>query len=89
MVLAVYNERDLLWRKVISIKFGEVAGGLNTSDIRGGYGNGLWENIRKDWITFYQNTTFSLGNGRSSAFEMIFSEVRMRYAMLSPLYLTW
>ena len=30
------NERDPPWRMMITIKFGEVAGGQNTSDIRGG-----------------------------------------------------
>ena len=30
------NERDSLWRMVISTKFGEEAGGWNTRDIRGG-----------------------------------------------------
>ena len=32
------NERDPLWRLVISTKFGEEDGGWNTNDIRGGYG---------------------------------------------------
>ena len=31
------NERDSLWRLVISTKFGEGDGGWNTNDIRGGY----------------------------------------------------
>ena len=42
------NERDSLWRLVISTKFGEEDGGWNTSDIRGGYGTGLWTDIRKE-----------------------------------------
>ena len=62
------NERDPLWRMVISIKFGEENGGWNTSDIRGGYGTGLWKNIRKEWLSLSQNTSFSLGNGRRLGF---------------------
>ena len=50
---------------MISIIFGEEDGGLNTSDIRGDYGTGLWKDIRKEWLTLSQNTTFSLGNGRT------------------------
>ena len=42
------NERDTLWRLVISTKFGEEDGGWNTSDIRGGYDIGLWKDIRKE-----------------------------------------
>ena len=62
------NERDPLWRMVISIKFGEENGGWNTSDIRGGYGTGLWKDIIKEWLTLSQNTSFSLGNGRRLGF---------------------
>ena len=42
------NEGDSLWRLVISTKFGEEVGGWNTRDIRGGYGTGLWKDIRKE-----------------------------------------
>ena len=62
------NESDSLWRLVISTKFGEEVGGWNTKDIRGGYGTGLWKDIRKEWITFSQNTISSLGNGRRLGF---------------------
>ena len=62
------NERDSLWRLVISTKFGEEAGGWKTRDIRGGYGIGLWKDIRKEWLTFSQNIISSLGNGRRLGF---------------------
>ena len=62
------NERDALWRLVISTKFGEGDGGWNTNDMRGGYGTGLWKDISKEWITFYQNSTSCLGNGRRLRF---------------------
>ena len=62
------NERDSLWRLVISTKFGEEVGGWNTRDIRGGYGTGLWKDIRKEWLTFSKNTISSLGNGRRLGF---------------------
>ena len=58
------NERDSLWRLVISAKFGEEVGGWNSRDIRGGFGSGLWKDIRKEWLTFSQNSVSSLGNGR-------------------------
>ena len=62
------NERDSLWRLVISTKFGEEAGGWYTRDIRGGFGTGLWKDIRKEWLTFSQNAIPSLGNGRRLGF---------------------
>ena len=53
---------------VINTKFGEDDGGWNTNDIRGGYGTGLWKDISKEWITFSQNSSSSLGNGRRLRF---------------------
>ena len=62
------NERDSLWRLVISTKFGEENGGWNTRDIRGAYGTGLWKVIRKEWLTFSHNSISDLGNGRRLGF---------------------
>ena len=62
------NERDSLWRMVISTKFGEEAGGWHTRDIRGGFGTGVWKDIRKEWLIFSQNAIPSLGNGRRLGF---------------------
>ena len=62
------NERDSLWRLDISTKFGEEDGGWNTSDIRGGYDTSLWKDIRKEWLTFSQDSISSLGNGRRLRF---------------------
>ena len=62
------NEREPLWRRVISRKCGELVGGWNTGDIRGGYGTGLWKDIRKGWHTLSQNVVFSLGDVRRLRF---------------------
>ena len=62
------NERDSLWCLVISTKFGEGDGGWNSNDIKGGYDTGLWKDISKEWITFSQNATSPLGNGRRLRF---------------------
>ena len=62
------NERDSLWRMVISTKFGEEAGGWHTRNIRGGFGTGVWKDIRKVWLIFSQNAIPSLGNGRRLGF---------------------
>ena len=62
------NERYALWRKVISCKYGETPEGWHTYDIRGGFGVGLWKEIRKERPLFLQNVAFSLGDGRRISF---------------------
>ena len=62
------NERDSLWRKVIRSKFGEDYGGWSSGDIKGGFGVGLWKEIRKEWIHLFQNTYFALGDGSRISF---------------------
>ena len=57
------NERDSHWRKVIRCKFGEDYGGWCSGDINGGFGVGLWKEIRKEWPQLLQNTYPALGNG--------------------------
>ena len=52
----------------MSSKYGEIYGGWHTCDIRGGFGVGLWKEIRKEWPLFLQNATFSLGDGRRIRF---------------------
>ena len=58
------NDRNALWRKTICCKFGESIGGWHTRDLRGGYGTSLWKEIRKEWLGFFQNAVFALGDGR-------------------------
>ena len=62
------NERDSLWRKVILSKFGEDYWGWCPGDINGGFGVGLWKEIRKEWPQLIQHTYLALGNGRRISF---------------------
>ena len=62
------NDQNALWRKAICCKFGESIGGWHTSDLRGGYGTSLWKEIRKEWLVFFQNAVFALGDGRRIKF---------------------
>ena len=62
------NERKPLWKRVINRKYGELVRGWNTGDLRGGYGIGLWKDIRKGWHTLFQNVVFSLGDDRRLQF---------------------
>ena len=62
------NEMDSFWIKVIRCKFGEDYGGWRSGDINGGFGVGLWKEIRKEWPQLIQNTYLALGNGSRISF---------------------
>ena len=84
------NERNSLWRKVISSKFGEGIGGWSFGNIKGGFRVGLWREIRKEWPLLLQNASISLGNGsRISFWRDVWcgEEARSRGVLLFPIYL--
>ena len=62
------NDINALWRKAICCKFGESVGGWHTRDLRSGYGTSLWKEIRNEWLGFFQNAVFALGNERTINF---------------------
>ncbi|RVX09127.1 putative ribonuclease H protein [Vitis vinifera] len=62
------NERDALWRSVISLKYGVEEGGCCTRDVMGRNGVGLWKAIRKRWGLFDGRVAFHLGNGQRVKF---------------------
>ncbi|WJZ82701.1 hypothetical protein VitviT2T_002436 [Vitis vinifera] len=62
------NERENLWRHVISRKFGEEEGGWYTREVREGFGVGFWMEIRKEGALLQNKVVFSVENGRSVKF---------------------
>ncbi|RVW15964.1 putative ribonuclease H protein [Vitis vinifera] len=62
------NERDKLWRRVISRKFGEEEGGWYSKEVREGFGVGFWKDIRKEGALLQNRVGFSVGNGRRVKF---------------------
>ncbi|KAJ9678923.1 hypothetical protein PVL29_020968 [Vitis rotundifolia] len=62
------NEREALWRQVISRKFREEEGGWYTREVREGFGVGLWKEIRKEGALLQNKVVFSVGNGRRVKF---------------------
>ena len=62
------NERENLWRHVISRKFGEEERGWFTREVREGFGVGFWEEIRKEGAILQNRVVFFVGNGRSVKF---------------------
>ncbi|KAL6349008.1 hypothetical protein AAG906_033664 [Vitis piasezkii] len=55
------NERENLWRHVISRKFGEEEGGWYTREVREGFGVGFWMEIRKEGALLQNKVVFSWG----------------------------
>ena len=72
------NERDSLWRKVIRSKFGEDYGGWHSGDINGGFGVGLWKEIRKNGPSLSKIPILSLGMEEGLAFGRMYGVVRRR-----------
>ena len=62
------NEREALWRSVISLKYGVEEGGRCTRDVMGRNGFGLWKAIRKKWGLLDGRVAFHLGNGQRVKF---------------------
>ena len=62
------NERETLWKHVISRKFREEEGGWYTSEVREGFGVGFWKEIRNEGSLLQNKVVFSVGGGRKMKF---------------------
>ena len=62
------NERETLWRHVISLKYGEEEGGWCTWDVIGRNGVRLWKAIRKKWWLLDGRLAYHVGNGQRVRF---------------------
>ena len=62
------EEREVLWKQVISRKYEVEDGGWYTHEGREGFGVGLWKEIRKEGSLLNNNIVFSVGNGRRVRF---------------------
>jgi len=65
------NEKGNLWRKVVTIKYGDDGFGWFPSIARGSYGYSLWRYISKGWGRFFPRCSFEVGDGSSIFFCMI------------------
>ena len=57
-----------MWRRVISLKYGEEEGGWRTRDVIGRNSLGLWKVIRKKWLLLDGRLTYHVGNGQKVRF---------------------
>lgn len=48
MLVEIFNWTDALWKTLISLKFGNEAGGWFAEEIRGSFGISPWKEIIKD-----------------------------------------
>jgi hypothetical protein len=62
------TERDALWRKVVEVKYGSMAGGWCTNQVMGTYGVGVWKHIRRGWECFSKFIKFEVGDGSQISF---------------------
>jgi exonuclease III len=56
-------ESEALWRKVVEIKYGSLAGGWCTKQVEGSFGVGVWKHIRRGWESFSKFIKFEVGDG--------------------------
>ncbi|RVW31161.1 putative ribonuclease H protein [Vitis vinifera] len=64
------NEREALWRRVISLKYDEEEGGWRTRDVMGRNGVGLWKNA---WVSEVWNPVGD-GDGWTTLFARAFND---------------
>ena len=81
------NEKNALWRNVISWKFGEDRGDWVSCAFRGAFGTSVWKEIRKEWDTVFPHVVFSQGMVEGWASGKTFGAERRLFVILSPLYM--
>uniref|UniRef100_A0A7N2M263 Importin N-terminal domain-containing protein n=1 Tax=Quercus lobata TaxID=97700 RepID=A0A7N2M263_QUELO len=56
-------ETDVLWRRVIEAKYGNIWGGWCTKKVTSPYGVSLWRYIRSGWLNFSKFLVYDVGDG--------------------------
>jgi hypothetical protein len=62
------TETELLWRRIIAMKYGCDQGGWCSKPVLGTYGVSLWKSIWKDWDSFRRFINFEVGDGSKVIF---------------------
>ncbi|RVW53576.1 LINE-1 reverse transcriptase-like [Vitis vinifera] len=60
-------EKDVLWKKVIGVKYGLEGGGWKSKEARGPFGAGVWKEILKEMGWCWNNMKFKVGRGIRNA----------------------
>ncbi|RVW53000.1 Suppressor of mec-8 and unc-52 protein-like 1 [Vitis vinifera] len=61
-------EKDVLWKKVIGVKYGLEGGGWKSKEARGPFGAGVWKEILKEMGWCWNNMKFKVGRGNKVRF---------------------
>ena len=61
-------EEDILWKKVIGVKYGQEGFGWRTNEARGAFGVGVWNEILKEANWCWDNIMFKVGKGTKVKF---------------------
>ena len=64
-------EKDLLWKKVIEVKYGQEGCGWRTNETHGTFGVGVWKEILKEANWCWDNIGFKVGEGTKVKFWMM------------------
>ena len=56
-------EKENLWKKVISVKYGQKGLGWRTYEANGTFGVGVWKEILKEGNWCWENIEFKVGKG--------------------------
>ena len=94
-------EKEILWRKVIGVKYGHVGFGWRTKEARGTFGVGVWKDILKESYWCWDNIEFKVGKGTkvnfwtdqwcgnealSQAFPQLFTLAAQRNASVNEMW---
>ena len=61
-------ETNVLWRRVIEAKYGNIWGGWCTKKVTSPYRVSLWRYIRSDWLNFSKLLVYDVGDGTKVKF---------------------
>ncbi|RVW43589.1 LINE-1 reverse transcriptase-like [Vitis vinifera] len=61
-------EKDILWKKVIGVKYGQEGFGWRTNEAHGAFGVGVWKEILKEANWCWDNMMFNVGKGTKVKF---------------------
>ncbi|RVX11700.1 LINE-1 retrotransposable element ORF2 protein [Vitis vinifera] len=73
-------EKDILWKKVIGVKYGQEGFGWWTNEARGAFGVGVWKEILKEANWCWDNMMFKVGKGTKVKFGLITGGWNLRFA---------
>ncbi|KAJ9704079.1 hypothetical protein PVL29_005387 [Vitis rotundifolia] len=62
------SERNILWKKVIGMKYGKEGFGWRTNETQGTFGVGVWKEILKEANWCWDNMMFKVGKGTQVSF---------------------